>query len=93
MGKIKQVFKQLDNAARLKGCSNELSRAQETFSVHQLNLFILISNLFQVQAMGSTLSHLMQVKKDAKQQHEEFVALLKAHPELTDSERSAVRIH
>jgi hypothetical protein len=33
----------------------------------------------------------MQVKNDVKQQHEELVALLKAHPELTNSDGSTVR--
>jgi hypothetical protein len=31
---------------------------------------------------------MMQMKKDEKQQHEELVALLKAHPELTNSDGS-----
>jgi hypothetical protein len=40
MGKIKQVFRQQDNAARLKECSNELIRAQEIFAVHSFNLLL-----------------------------------------------------
>jgi hypothetical protein len=91
MGKIKQMFRQPDNVTKLKEYSNELSRAQETFAVHQFNLLLCISNLPQVRAMGSSLSHVIQMKKDAKQQHEELVALLKAHPELTNSDGSTVR--
>jgi chromosome condensin MukBEF MukE localization factor len=33
MGKIKQVFRQLDNTAILKEYSNELNHAQERFAV------------------------------------------------------------
>jgi hypothetical protein len=32
----------------------------------------------------------MQIKKDAKQQHEDLVAFLKDHPELTNSDSSSV---
>ncbi|KAJ7863563.1 hypothetical protein B0H13DRAFT_1899615 [Mycena leptocephala] len=46
---------------KMKECSNELSHAQETFAV---------------QVAGSTLSRIMQMKKDLKQQHEKVVALL-----------------
>jgi hypothetical protein len=91
MGKIKKLFKHLDNATRLKECSNELSHAQEVFTVQSFNLLWCVSDLFQVRAMSSTLSHIMQMKKDVNQQHEELISLLKAHPELTNSDGSTVR--
>ncbi|KAJ7280999.1 P-loop containing nucleoside triphosphate hydrolase protein, partial [Mycena rebaudengoi] len=75
MGKIKQVFRQLDTAVNLKECSDELSRAQETFAAR---------------AASSKLLGLMHMRKDTKQQHEDLVALLKAHPQLTDSDASTI---
>ncbi|KAJ7261930.1 hypothetical protein C8J57DRAFT_1513713 [Mycena rebaudengoi] len=76
MGKIKQLFKQPDNARRRHElCKQELLQAVE---------------MFRVRAGGSTLSHIGQMKKDAKQYHDELMALLDAHPDLTSSDRSSV---
>jgi hypothetical protein len=33
---------------------------------------------------------MVQIQKDAKEQHEELMALLAAHPDLTSSDRSSV---
>ncbi|KAJ7289285.1 hypothetical protein C8J57DRAFT_1459327 [Mycena rebaudengoi] len=68
LGKIKQLFKQAENTAKLEACKQELLLAVE---------------LFRVRATGSTLSHAAQIEKDAKQQHEELVALLEAYPDFT----------
>ncbi|KAJ7261969.1 hypothetical protein C8J57DRAFT_1471260 [Mycena rebaudengoi] len=75
MGKIKQLFKQFDNAGRLESCKQELYQAVK---------------MFRVRAGGSTLSHIGQMKKDAKQQHDELMALLDAHPGLINSDCSSV---
>ncbi|KAJ7252445.1 hypothetical protein C8J57DRAFT_1474117 [Mycena rebaudengoi] len=75
MGKIKQLFKQPDNAGKLEMCKQELNKA---------------IGIFRVRAGGSTLSQIGNVKKDAKQQHDELMALLSAHPDLSSSDRSSV---
>ncbi|KAJ7261954.1 hypothetical protein C8J57DRAFT_1633455, partial [Mycena rebaudengoi] len=75
MGKIKQLFKQPDNAGKLEMCKQELDKAVE---------------MFRVSAGGSTLFHIGQMKRDAKQQHDELRALLEAYPDLTSSDRSSV---
>ncbi|KAJ7260990.1 P-loop containing nucleoside triphosphate hydrolase protein [Mycena rebaudengoi] len=75
MRKIKQLFKQPDNAGRLETCKQELNKA---------------IGIFRVRAGGSTLSQIGNVKKDAKQQHDELMALLDAHPDLSSSDRSSV---
>ncbi|KAJ7246960.1 hypothetical protein C8J57DRAFT_1674430 [Mycena rebaudengoi] len=75
MGKIKQLFKQPDNAGKLETCKQELNKA---------------IGIFRVRAWGSTLSQIGHVKKDAKQQHDELMALLNADPDLSSSDRSSV---
>ncbi|KAJ7261933.1 hypothetical protein C8J57DRAFT_1633369 [Mycena rebaudengoi] len=72
MGKIKQLFKQPDNAGKLEMCKQELGKAVE---------------MFRVRASGSARSHIGQMKKDAKQQHDELMALL---DDLSSSDRSSV---
>ncbi|KAJ7261127.1 P-loop containing nucleoside triphosphate hydrolase protein, partial [Mycena rebaudengoi] len=46
--------------------------------------------MFRVRAGGSTLSQIGHVKKEAKQHHDELMALLNAHPDLSSSDRSSV---
>ncbi|KAJ7267734.1 hypothetical protein C8J57DRAFT_1717316 [Mycena rebaudengoi] len=75
MGKIKQLFKQPDNAGKLEMCEQELNKSIE---------------MFQVRARGSTLAQIGDAKKDAKQQHNELMALLNAHPDLSSSDCSSV---
>ncbi|KAJ7268482.1 hypothetical protein C8J57DRAFT_1612585 [Mycena rebaudengoi] len=75
MGKIKQLFKQPDHAGKLETCKQELNKA---------------IGIFRVRAGGSTLSQIENVKKDAKQQHDELMALLNAHPDLSSSDHSSV---
>ncbi|KAJ7262875.1 P-loop containing nucleoside triphosphate hydrolase protein [Mycena rebaudengoi] len=75
MGRIKQLFKQPDNAGKLDMCKQEIRKAIE---------------MFRVRAVGSTLSQIGQMKKDAKQQHDELLALLNVDPDLTRSEHSSV---
>ncbi|KAJ7254535.1 hypothetical protein C8J57DRAFT_1236776 [Mycena rebaudengoi] len=75
MGKIKQLLKQRDNAEKLDTCRQELNRA---------------IGMFRVRAWGSRLSQIGHVKKDAKQQHDELMALLNAHPDLSSSDCSSV---
>ncbi|KAJ7261935.1 hypothetical protein C8J57DRAFT_1633383 [Mycena rebaudengoi] len=92
MGKIKQLFKQSDNAGRLESCKQELHQAVKCSGYIQMefNRSHLITEIIQVRAGGSTLSHIGQMKKDAKQQHDELMALLDAHPALDSSDRSSV---
>ncbi|KAJ7245292.1 P-loop containing nucleoside triphosphate hydrolase protein, partial [Mycena rebaudengoi] len=75
MGKIKQLFKQPDNAGKMEMCKQELHKA---------------IGIFRVRAGGLTLSQIGNVKKDARQQHDELMALLNAHPDLSSSDRSSV---
>jgi cytochrome c-type biogenesis protein CcmH/NrfG len=95
MGKIKQLFKQSDNAKKLETCKQELNKAIGIFGVHLMALdpgasVISLLKFIQVRAWGSTLSQLGHVKKDAEQQHDELMALLNAHPDLSSSDRSSV---
>ncbi|KAJ7253873.1 hypothetical protein C8J57DRAFT_1473713 [Mycena rebaudengoi] len=75
MGKIKQLFKQPDNAEKLETCKQELNRA---------------IRIFRVRAGDSTLAQIGNVKKEAKQRHDELMALLNAHLDLSSSDRSSV---
>ncbi|KAJ7261958.1 hypothetical protein C8J57DRAFT_1232093 [Mycena rebaudengoi] len=75
MGKIKQLFKQPGNTVRLETCKQELNEAVE---------------MFRVKAGGSILSHIGQMKKEAKQQHDELMALLDVYPDLSGSDCSSV---
>ncbi|KAJ7253147.1 hypothetical protein C8J57DRAFT_1660242 [Mycena rebaudengoi] len=75
MGKIKQFFEQRSNSERLEACQQELNHALE---------------MFKVQATGLTISQLVQMRKDAKQCHEELVALLESDSDLTSSQCSSV---
>ncbi|KAJ7268551.1 P-loop containing nucleoside triphosphate hydrolase protein [Mycena rebaudengoi] len=61
LGKIKGLFRQPEAREKLETCKQELNR---------------MVKLFKAQVTGSTLSQMGQMKKDAKEQHEEFVALL-----------------
>ncbi|KAJ7245078.1 hypothetical protein C8J57DRAFT_1680067 [Mycena rebaudengoi] len=73
--KIKGLFRQPEAGERLEACKQELSRMVE---------------LFKAQVTGSTLSQMGQMKKDAKEQHEQLVALLETDSDLTNSDRSSV---
>ncbi|KAJ7270477.1 hypothetical protein C8J57DRAFT_1605485 [Mycena rebaudengoi] len=75
MGRVRQIFKQPDIAAKLKKFKQELHQAM---------------GMFRVQATGSVLSQAMQIKNDTKQQHEELPAILEAQPDLGSSGRSSV---
>ncbi|KAJ7224808.1 P-loop containing nucleoside triphosphate hydrolase protein [Mycena rebaudengoi] len=75
LGKIKGLFRQPEAGERLQTCKQDLSRMVE---------------LFKAQVTGSTLSQMGQMKKDAKEQHEQLVALLETHSDLTSSDRSPV---
>jgi hypothetical protein len=48
------------------------------------------SNCLQAQVTGSTLSQMGQMKKDAKEQDEQLVALLETDSDLTGSDHSSV---
>ncbi|KAJ7268546.1 hypothetical protein C8J57DRAFT_1717249 [Mycena rebaudengoi] len=61
LGKIKGLFRQPEAGERLQTCKQELNW---------------MVGLFKAQVTGSTLSQMGQMKKDAKEQHEELVALL-----------------
>jgi hypothetical protein len=44
----------------------------------------------QAQVTGFTLSQMVQMKNDAKKQHEQLVALLETDSDLTSSDHSSV---
>ncbi|KAJ7244702.1 hypothetical protein C8J57DRAFT_1725593 [Mycena rebaudengoi] len=75
LGKIKRLFKQPEATGRLEKCKQELSK---------------LVGLFRAQVAGSTLSQIGQMKKDAKEQHEQLVALVESESDLTSSDRSSV---
>ncbi|KAJ7669078.1 hypothetical protein B0H17DRAFT_1209729 [Mycena rosella] len=74
MGRIKQLFKQPDIKLRLESCKAEIEQSLEKF---------------QIQAGIHTAIETSRVQRDAKQQHEELIALIAANPDLTNSERSS----
>ncbi|KAJ7289589.1 hypothetical protein C8J57DRAFT_433284, partial [Mycena rebaudengoi] len=73
LGKIKGLFQQPEASKRLGMCKQELGRMVE---------------LFEVQVTNSTLSQMGQMRKDAKEQHEQLVALLETDSDLTSSDHS-----
>ncbi|KAJ7256561.1 hypothetical protein C8J57DRAFT_1649890 [Mycena rebaudengoi] len=75
LGKIKGLFRQPEARERLETCKQELSQ---------------MVGLFKAQVTGSTLSQMGQIKKDAKEQHEELVALLENDSALTGSDCSSM---
>ncbi|KAJ7260200.1 hypothetical protein C8J57DRAFT_1471812 [Mycena rebaudengoi] len=75
LGKIKGLFRQPEAGERLQTCKQELSRTVE---------------LFKAQVTGSTLAQMGQMKQDAKEQHEQLVALLETDSDLTGSDHSSV---
>ncbi|KAJ7246446.1 hypothetical protein C8J57DRAFT_1241496 [Mycena rebaudengoi] len=75
IGKLKQLFKKLDTARTLTVCRQELNT---------------LLHKFKIQAIGSIMSEIAQVRQDAKQQHEELVFLLQSHPSLTNSDVSSM---
>ncbi|KAJ7626749.1 hypothetical protein B0H17DRAFT_1218516 [Mycena rosella] len=75
MGRIKQLFRQPEMASKLHSCQAELRQSQEKF---------------QIQAGTRTAIETSRVQRDAKQQHEELIALIAANPDLTlDSDQSS----
>ncbi|KAJ7245277.1 hypothetical protein C8J57DRAFT_1725305 [Mycena rebaudengoi] len=74
-GKIKGFFRQPEAAERLDTCKQELSR---------------MVKLFRARVTDSNWSQMGQMKKDAKEQHEQLVALLETHHDLTCSDHSSV---
>ncbi|KAJ6626077.1 hypothetical protein B0H10DRAFT_1942216 [Mycena sp. CBHHK59/15] len=75
MGKIKQFFKQYDNAAQLNSCQTELQNALKIFQVHS-------------GALAAT--GVVQVQRNAKEQHQELLKLLADHPNLSYSDGSSL---
>ncbi|KAJ7255982.1 hypothetical protein C8J57DRAFT_1517737 [Mycena rebaudengoi] len=73
LGKIKGFFRQPEAGERLESCKQELSRMVE---------------IFKAQVTGATMSQMGQMKKDAKEQHEQLVALLETDSDLTSSDCS-----
>ncbi|KAJ7149446.1 hypothetical protein C8R43DRAFT_1236470 [Mycena crocata] len=74
-GKIKQFFRQLDTASRLKECREQMDGT----------VF-----LFRLQASSSATGEMMKMKKNAEQQHEDLLAFLANHPDLTNSDIASV---
>ncbi|KAJ7264293.1 hypothetical protein C8J57DRAFT_1718718 [Mycena rebaudengoi] len=75
LGKIKSFFRQPEAGERLETCKQELSQ---------------MVGLFKAQVTGSTLSQMGQMKKDAKEQHDQLVALLETDSDLTGSDHSSM---
>ncbi|KAJ7290073.1 P-loop containing nucleoside triphosphate hydrolase protein [Mycena rebaudengoi] len=75
LAKIKGLFRQPEAVERLEKYKQELSR---------------MVGLFKAQVTGSTLSQMGQMKMDAKEQHEQLVALLESDSDLTSSDRSSM---
>ncbi|KAJ7192413.1 P-loop containing nucleoside triphosphate hydrolase protein, partial [Mycena pura] len=74
IGKIKQLFKQFDPATQLKAWEEELQGSLARF---------------QLQTSGITINKVAEMQKDAQRQHEELLALLADHPDLTNSDSSS----
>ncbi|KAJ7237095.1 hypothetical protein C8J57DRAFT_1568856 [Mycena rebaudengoi] len=75
LGKIKGLFRQPEAAERLEKCKQEFGRMVELFKAH---------------VIGSTMSQMGQMKKDAKEQHEQLFALLETDSDFITSDRSSV---
>ncbi|KAJ7267900.1 P-loop containing nucleoside triphosphate hydrolase protein, partial [Mycena rebaudengoi] len=75
MGKIKRLLTQAGNASRLEMCKQKLNYSQE---------------LFKVRAAGSTIRQVAEMRKDAKQQHEELVSLLRSTSDLRSDHSSVI---
>ncbi|KAJ7209929.1 hypothetical protein C8J57DRAFT_1733705 [Mycena rebaudengoi] len=75
LGKIKGLFRQPEAGKRLETCKQELSW---------------MVGLFKAQVTGPTLSQMGKMKKDAKEQHEQLVALLEKDSALTRSDHSSM---
>jgi hypothetical protein len=58
-----------------------------------LDLFQCIFKLSQARFASLTLSQIVQMRKDAKQCHEELVALLESDSDLTSCENSSVSFY
>ncbi|KAJ7262367.1 P-loop containing nucleoside triphosphate hydrolase protein, partial [Mycena rebaudengoi] len=75
-GRIKQLFKAINDASSLEACQDHLERSLIAFRI----------------STGVTVSIAMtKMKAESQRFHEEIVALLKQHPELTNSEYSSTR--
>ncbi|KAJ7209912.1 hypothetical protein C8J57DRAFT_1608333, partial [Mycena rebaudengoi] len=74
MGKLRQLWKQSDTSAKLETCKTDLEQSLNTF---------------RACARISTSNKITQLRNDAKKNHEELLALLEAHPELTKSDYSS----
>jgi hypothetical protein len=55
-----------------------------------MHMMAAYSNHLQAQVTGSTLSAIGQMKKDAKEQHDQLVVLLETDSDLTGSDCSSV---
>jgi hypothetical protein len=90
LGKIKQLLEQHSYAERLEAYQEQLNHALEMFKVHPLEFNQCIFMPSQVRSAGFTLSQAVKMRQDAKQCHEELIALLESDSELTSGELSSV---
>ncbi|KAJ7187476.1 hypothetical protein GGX14DRAFT_611402 [Mycena pura] len=74
IGKIKKFFKQFDPATQLKVCQEELQGSLAQF---------------RLQTSGIAINKAAEMQKDAQRQHEELLAFLADHPDLTNSDLSS----
>ncbi|KAJ7195327.1 P-loop containing nucleoside triphosphate hydrolase protein [Mycena pura] len=74
ISRLKQLLKQTDNASRLDACKTNFQDCLRAFQVHV--------GLSGAKGLG-------EMRKDAEDRHQELLALIDAHPELTGSQLSS----
>ncbi|KAJ6549613.1 P-loop containing nucleoside triphosphate hydrolase protein [Mycena vulgaris] len=74
-GKVKQFFKQLDTAAHVKACKEDMDNTRAAFNI---------------QAGAAAVGGALQMNKTAEKQHEALLAFIASHPELTNSELASL---
>jgi hypothetical protein len=90
LGKIRGFFRQPEAATRLEICKQELKSAVEIFKVNETKSIEHIFKVLQMRATGSTLTRMGQMKQDAKEQHEELLALLEVESDHATSDHFSV---
>ncbi|KAJ7081153.1 hypothetical protein B0H15DRAFT_855190, partial [Mycena belliarum] len=74
LGKIKQLLKHGENVVQLKACQEGLRDSYDRLKIH---------------AVGAAANQMAEIHSDAHKQHEELLALLASHPEITRSDHSS----
>ncbi|KAF7348998.1 NB-ARC domain-containing protein [Mycena venus] len=74
-GKIKQFLRHMDTASRLKACRQEMDK---------------LVTVFRVLAGSSAITGVTQLERDVDKQHQDLLALLASHPDLTNSDLTSL---